>query len=195
MALQENQILSQEKNIYYFQGEPGSLIFAFFSFSVGIYLYLFIKDKNYNIHTQMVRKWWLGINTVCFLGLSFLLPYSFDSYMLVNEKGVMESYFWQLGDQHLTKWNQLKHCNLTVNGDQQNWSVKGQLVFQNGKTYDLNPSSMDQQKFVSLIQFLHKLDKKIMVTKLTTVQKKLIYEMYGQEMLSLFQQKRIQTSR
>jgi hypothetical protein len=188
MSLQENQILSHEKNIFYFHGEPGSLVFAFFSFSIGIYLYIFIKDKNHNLNMQIVRRWWLGINTICFLVLLFLLPYSFDSYMLVNEKGVIESYFWQLGDQHLTKWDQLKQCNLIVSGDEENWSVQGRLVFQNGKTYELNPSSMDQQKFVNLIQYLHKLDKEVAVTKLTTVQKKLIYETYGKEMLSLFQQ-------
>ncbi len=172
--------------IFYFQGKPGTLFFAFFASTIAVYFYILTKRVDGN--GQLLKKWCLTINTILFVVLLPLQVFSMDSYFYISDKAVVESSFWHMGDKETIQWKDLKKSVLTVLADANGNTVSiiNRLVFQNGKIYDINISTIGKREFSKLYAFLKQENMIVEVQRLNKTQLRLVKETYGPQVVQLF---------
>lgn len=175
--------------VFYFQGKPGTLFFALFAGTIAAYFYLWTKKSD--TVGKALKKWCLTINTILFVILLPLQVFSMDSYFYISDKAIVESGFWNMGDQETIHWKDLKKSVLTVLDDSNSdtISIINHLVFRNGKVYDINISTIGKQQFSELFTFLkhHKLI--VEVQKPSKAQLQVVNEMYGSQVVHMFTRK------
>ena len=179
-------IYTDKMKVFYFQGKPGTLFFALFACTIAVYFYLLTKRKDET--GKVLKRWCLTINTILFVILLPLQVFSMDSYFYITDKAVVESKFWNVGDQEKVDWKDLKKAVLTVLGDANSDTVSiiNHLVFRNGKTYDINISTIGRQEFSKLLTYLKKQNLSVEVQKPSQEQLQLVRSNYGSQVEQLF---------
>jgi hypothetical protein len=179
-------IYTDKVKIFYFQGKPGTLFFALFACTIAIYFYLLTKRKDET--GKVLKKWCLTINTILFVILLPLQVFSMDSYFYISDREVVESKFWNVGDKEKEDWKDLKKAVLTVLGDTNSDTVSiiNHLVFQNGKTYDINISTIGKQEFSKLLTYLKNQNLLVEVKQPSEEQLLLVRSNYGEQVEKLF---------
>lgn len=178
-------IYTDKMKIFYFQGKPGTLFFALFACTIAVYFYLLTKRGNTG---KVMKKWCLTINTILFVLLLPLQIFSMDSYFYISDREVVESKFWNVGDKEKVNWKDLKKSVLTVFGDANSDTVSiiNRLVFRNGKTYDINISTIGKQEFSKLLTYLKGQNLLVEVHQPSDEQLQLVRSSYGPQVAQLF---------
>ncbi|MCH5585672.1 hypothetical protein MK805_12025 [Shimazuella sp. AN120528] len=178
-------IYTDKMKIFYFQGKPGTLFFALFACTIAVYFYLFTKRGDTG---KVMKKWCLTINTILFVLLLPLQVFSMDSYFYISDREVVESKFWNVGDKETVDWKDLKKSVLTVFGDgnSDTVSIINRLVFRNGKTYDINISTIGKQEFSKLLTYLKHQKLLVEVQRPSEEQLQLVRSNYGPQVAKLF---------
>ena len=179
-------IYTDKMKVFYFQGKPGTLFFALFACTIAVYFYLLTKRKDDT--AKIMKRWCLTINTILFVILLPLQVFSMDSYFYITDREVVESKFWNVGDKEKVDWKDLKKAVLTVLGDANSDTVSiiNHLVFRNGKTYDINISTIGKQEFSKLLAYLRNQKLSVEVIKPSKEQLQLVRINYGSQVEDLF---------
>jgi hypothetical protein len=179
-------LYTNEEQVFYFQGKPGTLFFALFACTIAFYFYLFTK-KWYE-SGQLMKRWCLTINTILFVVLLPLQVFSMDSYFYISNKAIVQSGFWHVGDQETTNWKDLKKSVLTVLGDTNGNTVAiiNRMVFRNGETYDVNISAIGKYEFNRLLSFMKHQNLLIEIHKPSKEQLQMVRNSYGPQVVDLF---------
>jgi hypothetical protein len=178
-------IYTDKMKIFYFQGKPGTLFFALFACTIAVYFYLFTKRGDSG---KVMKKWCLTINSILFALLLPLQIFSMDSYFYISDREVVESKFWNVGDKEKVNWKDLKKSVLTVLGDANSDTVSiiNRLVFRNGKTYDINISTIGKQEFSKLLTYLKRQNLSVEIHQPSDKQLQLVRSSYGPQVAQLF---------
>jgi hypothetical protein len=179
-------IYTDKMKVFYFQGKPGTLFFALFACTIAVYFYLLTKRNKES--GKVMQKWCLTLNTILFVILLPLQIFSMDSYFYISDRAVVESKFWNVGDKETVNWKDLKKSVLTVLGDANGNTVSiiNHLVFQNGKTYDINISTIGKHEFSKLLTYIKKQNLLVEVQKPSEEQLQLVKSNYGSQVAKLF---------
>jgi hypothetical protein len=179
-------LYTNKMKVFYFQGKPGTMFFALFACTIAVYFYLFTKQTD--DAGKAMKKWCLSINTILFAILLPLQVFSMDSYFYISDRSIVESKFWNLGDKEIFAWEDLKKSVLTVLTDTNDETVAivNRLVFQNGKIYDINISSIGKQEFQRLFAYLKHKNLVVEIQQLSERQLELVQDAYGAQVAQLF---------
>jgi hypothetical protein len=179
-------IYTDKMKIFYFQGKPGTLFFALFACTIAVYFYLLTKRGNDS--GKIMKKWCLTLNTILFVILLPLQIFSMDSYFYISDREVVESKFWNVGDKETVDWKDLKKSVLTVLSDANSDTVSiiNRLVFRNGKTYDINISTIGKHEFSRLLTYLKRQNLSVEVQQPSKEQLQMVRSSYGPQVVQLF---------
>lgn len=179
-------LYTDKMKVFYFQGKPGTLFFALFACTIAVYFYLFTKRTD--DAEKVMKKWCLSINTILFAILLPLQVFSMDSYFYISDRSIVESKFWNIGDKETFEWHDLKKSVLTVLADtnSETVSIVNRLVFQNGKIYDINISTIGKQEFHRLFAHLKHKNLVVEIQQLSERQLQLVRNAYGTQVAQLF---------